>query len=244
MTEYDISDMTFTIPIRVNNEERLRHLMTTVKKIKEFFRTNIIVGELSKHGTVELRRFCRLYDCGYVYFKTNEPYFHRTKLLNDLARIVNTPFLANIDGDIAMENNAIIEGVNLLRGTNFDVVIPYNGTVVNIIDKKNSNITSKNAYGGAVFWDKEGFFRCGMENEYFIDWGFEDNERLTRAKKLGLAIKKLPMYKLYHLNHSRSNNHEDPIMAEYRENNRKELKRIVNMERKELIEYVKTWPWI
>jgi len=244
MTNFDITDMTFTIPVRIDNEERLRHLMTTVTKIKERFDTNILIGELSKHGTVELKRFCRLSGCGYVYFKTNEPYFHRTKLLNDLARIATTRFIANLDSDVAMETNAILEGVNCLRDTNFDIVIPYNGTVVNIINKTTSNITSKNACGGAVFWDRERFFRFGMENEYFIDWGFEDNERLSRAKTLGLTVRKLSMYKLYHLNHAKSKNHETPMMLEYQRLNKIELNKIVKMKRKELVEYIKTWDWL
>lgn len=243
-TKIDLLDMTFTIPIRIDCEERLRHLITTVTNITERFNTNILVGELSKQETTELKKFCRLNNCGYVYFKSDEPYFHRTKLLNDLARIATTPFIANLDADVMMETYAIIEGVECLRNTNYDIVIPYSGTVVNIVNKTTSNITSKDACGGAVFWDRDRFFRFGMENEHFIGWGFEDNERVSRAKKLGLSVHKLHRYKLYHLNHGKSENHATPIMLEYQRLNKIELKKIVNMEKKELIEYIKTWTWL
>lgn len=240
----DILDMTFTIPIRINCDDRLRHLITTVTNITDRFNTNILVGELSGQETVELKRFCRLNNCGYVHFKSDEQYFHRTKLLNDLARITTTPFIANLDADVAMETIAIIEGVECLRETNYDVVIPYNGTVIDIINKNTSHITSKDACGGAVFWKREQFFRFGMENEHFIDWGFEDNERLSRAKKLGLSIRKLHLYKLYHLHHRKSEKHATPMMLEYQRLNKIELKKVVNMEKEDLIKYIKTWKWL
>jgi len=244
MEKIDISDVTFTIPVRIDKDERLRHLITTVGKIQRDFKTNILIGELSNRATADLRRFCRLNNCGYVYFNTDKPYFHRTKLLNDLARISTTPFIVNMDSDVAAEPNAIIESVTCLRETAYDIVIPYDGTVINIIDKKHSIVTSKKACGGVVFWIRESFFRAGMENENFIDWGFEDNERLSRAKILGLAKRQLPAYKLYHLNHSTTENYDGEMLTKYRENNREELKKIMKMEKKELIEYIKTWEWI
>jgi len=244
MTKFDISDMTFTIPIRIDNEERLSHLITIVKKITDKFNTNILIGELSGNETKELKRFCRFNNCGYVYFKSDAPYFHRTKLLNDLARITTTPFIANLDADIAMDTDAIITGVDCLRHTNYNMVIPYNGTVIDIISKTTSNITNRNACGGVVFWEKEHFFRFGMENEHFIDWGYEDNERVVRARKLGLLIRKLHGYKLYHLHHNTSKNHDTPMMLEYRNNNEKEFGKVMKMKKTELIKYIKTWTWL
>ena len=244
MDRINILDTTFTIPVMLENRERLKHLITTVLKINEFFLTNIIIGELSTEPTLELKKFCQYNNCGYVHFKNTNSYFHRTKLLNDLARITTTPFIVNYDADVAMETNAVIETMELLRNDTYDIVIPYSGMVVNVIDKKQSIITSKKASGGAVFWNKISFFRCGMENENFVDWGFEDNERLSRAKKLGLAIRKLPQYKLFHLDHVREERHNNDEIQAFIKNNKVELNKIVDMSREELITYVKTWKWI
>jgi predicted glycosyltransferase involved in capsule biosynthesis len=79
-----------------------------------------------------------------------------------------------------------------------------------------------------------------MENENFIGWGCEDNERIIRAKKLGMSLHRVPgnLYHLDHTRHERENFDNDNY-----KNNVKELNKVNKMSQEELATYIKTWNW-
>ncbi len=74
-----------------------------------------------------------------------------------------------------------------------------------------------------------------------MSWGFEDNERINRLKKLGHDFCRVPGI-LIHLDHERSINSvpENPF---YR-GNMMEFNKINHMSRLDLENYVKTWSWL
>ena len=80
-----------------------------------------------------------------------------------------------------------------------------------------------------------------MENENFISWGYEDNERLHRLTTLGLRYIKL-VGTCYHLNHYRSINSSpnNPFIN----NNKNEYFRICKMNKDQLINEVASWSWV
>jgi hypothetical protein len=91
-----------------------------------------------------------------------------------------------------------------------------------------------------VFWNKDAFIECGMENEYMISFGPEDVERHNRARNFGYTIERVGGC-LFHLNH-----HVGPDSSPkngYFNANVAEEQKITKMGEKELREYVDTWPW-
>ena len=248
-----ILDTTFNIPIRIDSPERLRNLEITTKFLTKYFYANILIGEDSKEPKV--KKYSNRY--GYIYYKNNTDVFHRTKILNDLARASSSTFIVNFDADILIPPTQMLKAIELIRKGNVDMVLPYGGMARNIIDKKvsfignNLNLSSlkkddtyemnANALGGAVIWSKKSFIKFGMENENFINWGYEDNERMIRAKKLGLKILRVPG-PLYHLDHHRSDN--DNFGQKYAKHNMDELHKIEKMGKYEIESYIKTWGWV
>jgi predicted glycosyltransferase involved in capsule biosynthesis len=100
-------------------------------------------------------------------------------------------------------------------------------------------VSSRRSVGGCVMLNRESFRNAGKENERFTSWGPEDIERYIRMKILGYKIKRVAG-PLYHMHHERGKNsgYRDPekyiaFIEEYR--------KVFNMKKKELEEYVSTW---
>ncbi len=246
----DLSDVTFTIPVNVDSNDRLRNLSIVINYIKKYFYTNILIGEASTSPNIK----GTYRNCGYIYYKTD--LFHRTKLLNDLAIASCTAIVINCDADVLADPIQISKGVNLIRSKKVDMVSPYNGKMVNVkshkivhlertlnlfgIKDKDYAMMNENACGGVLMWNKRSFMKYGMENENFIGWGCEDNERIIRAKTLGLEVCRMPGI-LYHLDHKRT--HDDTFGQSNYKENQQELEKVENMNKENLEMYINTWKW-
>lgn len=96
---------------------------------------------------------------------------------------------------------------------------------------------------GFVFSCNE-YYSIGLDNEYILDYNFEDLERFERARKMKFNIVHLNSI-AYHLDHS-----EGKIGAKNRKNkkfisqNAYEYYKIVNLNKEELEAYIETWQWI
>ena len=248
-----MKDLTFTIPFRYDSEDRLRNLRTIIAYINKHFDTNIHVMEESNE-----RRF---HDSGkfqYTFIQTNDPYMHRTKCLNMMAKMSATPFIVNYDTDVLLPIRQYIESIFLLRNNSYDMIFPYDGRFINFVppfldkivaDISLDGITEKNGHmihpmsvGGSIFWNKSKFFEIGGEVEYCKSWGYEDNIRNIIANRLGLRVHRVSGI-LYHLNHPSSINSANTSSEQYRRNEA-EFHKINGMDANMIRNYIKTWPWV
>lgn len=255
---HDLSDVTFTIPVKIDQPDRIRNIKICLNYLSKHFKTNFIISEMdtepkAKHLFVDLV-------CKYIFMKTNSPYFHRTKMLNYMAKQATTPIVVNYDCDVLLPLENYIKATELIRSKEMDMVFPYDGNFFNVnpifIDKINTTNSidfidtssmcqnlrpSGDSVGGAIFWSKEKFLGIGMENENFISWGFEDNERFERAKKMGLNIGRCPKG-LIHLHHQPSLNSSNGSHPFYQKNQQEWLK-VQSMNKDDLKKYIDSWSW-
>lgn len=199
-----LKDITFTIPVTHDHKDRKRNL-DIVMKFLDYFNANIIIGE---NKTNE-------FHYGHVrYMKFNYEHFHRTKMLNEMAKKVQTPYLANWDADVVVKRHQLIEAIERLRN-GAGMVYPYEYGFRRVPPHKIINSypyfnpggrlqgTKENPVcGGAVLWNVDEFFRIGGENEEFISFGHEDKERYERAKRMGVRIERVAG-EIYHFEHWR-----------------------------------------
>lgn len=250
-----LTRVTFTIPVKYDHEDRKENLSLNVKTLQLAFDTNIIIGEQGKPYRFE--EFKEL-GCKYIQYPPGD--FHRTRMLNDMAKIAGGEIVVNWDADVFVSPVQIYQAVMMItRGA--EVVYPYDGRFARVpreywlkqlktnldvgifagykfsgIDKEKD----KMSVGGAIFFNKKIFFDGGGENEYFITYGPEDAERYYRFEKLGYVVKRVSGI-LYHMDHwcgpdsSTKNKHI--------EKNRKEWHKVREMSRPELEQYVMSWPW-
>jgi hypothetical protein len=242
----DLRDVTFTIPIRIDHAERLENLNTCIDFLHKYFDTNIIVCECDVDSKISNRP-------GINYTFKKSKLFHRTQLLNAMAKQANTPIIFNWDADVFISPSQIEECVNQLRNKQTAACYPYDGRFLRVqrhhlpefkkcltveyfkgmqFSKSDMNTIS---FGGAIAWNKELFFELGGENENFIDYGPEDFERFYRATKLGHAPKRVKGA-LFHINHNINSQQHAHL-----ESNHKEYKRIQSLSKQQLLEEVQGW---
>jgi hypothetical protein len=209
--KYDLKDFTFIIPVSFDHPDRLANLKYVKRFLNTYFDTNIIVGEINT----------RLMGAD-VHFDFNRK-FWRTKALNELTRMSITKYVVNYDCDVFFSPFQLCETAVMLR-SGYDVVYPYSGEFAGIprdfFDKVNSSTSLDFVYskkwrlqgnhcthsvGGAVAYDKEAFFKVGGENERFVSYNPEDQERFWRFNLLGLKVGRVNGC-LYHLDHWRGEN--------------------------------------
>ena len=110
------------------------------------------------------------------------------------------------------------------------------------ITDKQGNCYNPNSVGGAIFYNKQKFFECGMENEYFMSWGWEDVLRTYIIQTLGFRLGRIPGI-LYHLNHPTSPNSSNVQHKAYQDNYNEYVK-TSRMNLEQLRQYIKTWNWV
>jgi hypothetical protein len=242
----DLKDVTFTIPVRIDHADRLENLYTCIDYLNKHFDTHIMVYECDSIQHIPA-------PSGIKYtFKRNQ-IFHRTKLLNEMAKKAKTDIIFNWDCDVFISPAQILETVDLLRNNKADGCYPYDGRflrvhrsflkdfkqVLNVEQfrgmKFKKSDFEKESFGGAVAWLREKFLEGGGENENFIDYGPEDWERYYRFNKLGYRLTRVKG-PLFHIDHNIwSQRHEN------RKANDKEFVRIKSLSKQQLQQEVKKW---
>ena len=96
----DLSQATFIVPIRIESPDRLRNVVTTTAFLKENFDTNIIIKEVDKESVFqrdalpileEIVEVDNLWEnFNHIFEKSEEPLFHRQRVLNEMIVEVDT----------------------------------------------------------------------------------------------------------------------------------------------------------
>jgi predicted glycosyltransferase involved in capsule biosynthesis len=251
------TDVTFTIPVKADSMSRILNLATVLRYLTSHFQTNIMVAEQGSSSVLPQYLGNLADKIDYIFIQEESEYFHKTRLLNKMALKSDTRYLCSYDADVIAFPAKLISAYELLECDAADMCFPYEGKVLNIerneIDsfyshmdptKLNTEIMKTlypNVYGGALLMKREAFFEGGMENEKFINWGGEDDERVTRFSKLGYRISRVAG-PLLHLDHYRGENigTENPNYTI----NVSEYEKILNMEIDQLRAYISSWVWM
>lgn len=239
---FDLQKCTFIIPLRIETADRMRNILTTLIYLTRNFNTKVIVKEVDKESVYErevlplLKQALEpeMLSCIHHIFEKSEDFtFHRTKILNDMLWMVDTPVVCNYDSDIILPVESYINATNMISkgwvhpdvegGEPVKVVYPYGfGTYQlqchvgdeHVTDFINSgfNFEAFNGrlrewdakYGFCQFFDTEEYKKLGGENEKFIAYGYEDDERYYRFNLLSSVARITEQ--VFHLEHGRTKN--------------------------------------
>lgn len=244
----DLKNTTFTIPVHYDHQDRNQNLVLNVCMLLKYFDTNIIIGEQGSDKFKYFEEWCK-----YVKFEDKE--FHRTKMLNVMARMAETPIVVNYDADVFLPPMQVIKSVlDILNGK--DMVYPYDGRfarvarseikkiensldigIVGVIDWPGTGAGDLPSVGGCLFVNKKAFFEAGGENEKFISYGPEDAERYERFVKAGFKVGRVKGV-IYHLDHYRGPN--SLTYHKYFKANEDEFNRIKVMNKEQMLNYIKS----
>lgn len=231
MSKIDFTNSTFIIPVRLESQDRIANFSIVIKFLTKYLDTNIIIYEQGiqsvAHNLPKIHPNIR-----HLFEKSSskEP-FHRTRYLNQMIMLSQTPITVNYDLDIILPIESLLLSQDLILNKGLDMIFPFGyGDFQKNVDKtiksklfnslesdelqKLFNIMDQNStilpslYGHAQFFKTSSYIEGGMENESFISYGPEDVERACRFLKLGYKVGHLTgdHHYVYHLDHERGKN--------------------------------------
>lgn len=258
----DLSDTTFIIPIGIESEDRKQNAIITLSYLCKHLNSNIIIFEYDKlpkvHNIINsINTHTTTIDHIFMPNTSSNDIFHRTRFLNEMLVKVTTPVVVNYDIDILLEPQAYRKCSDFIR-KGHDLVYPYfwgdsqyqinyqgrhkvlQSLSLNSLTSSDKNLT-RSEYGHCQFFKTSSYLEGGMENEGFISYAPEDQERGYRFKKLGYNVMWSTDY-VYHIEHTRGINSSsrNPMM----EINNKLFDQIKSFSLDELKEYYKKADYI
>jgi len=240
---------TFIIPVRIESEDRLRNLKTSLSFLKNNFKNSKIILK-EADITSKVKDNINLDNINYIFEYDNNSFFHRTKILNEMTMTADTEIVINYDLDVLIELDAFYESCDMIINQNYDLIYPYGSGMYcrhinydnfkDILTREKFNPLEINSHNGpsekghVKFHKTSSYRKAGMENEEFISWGDEDNEIHCRFEKLGYKIGRLNRY-VFHIEHSRTenSNENNPFFK----NNNRIFNFVKNLSKDQMIEY-------
>jgi hypothetical protein len=260
----NLEDLGILIVVKIDSEERLSNLEKCVENLNHFFENTIHIYEQGQESKIHFNG-----NYNKVFFESEAQNFNRNKLTNNFINEQDFKFVLIVECDVLLDPKAIIQTYAKLISEEFYFAFPYNGfysflsqDISKDFDPKisvpnmwkyaynfdNSFITedyelSKKVKhtGFAYMYNVEKFKMCGMENENFSHWGWDDVEKFVRIRILGYEIY-YSDYFCYHLWHPRPSKTNKFYSG--KEIGLKELHRIMAKSKEQLLEEIKTWKWI
>lgn len=230
----DLTKCTFIIPLKIDHLDRLRNLKSTIGYLNYNFKTNVIIYEIEDDLSEKIKKENpHLYDLSdltnlnlnHIVKSIGENnFFHRTRYLNEMLEMVDTPVVCNYDIDIILPKNSYLHCINEILSGNVDVYYPFSfgASQYQILQsasreefelKWDCSSLIKNhldfniylsEYGHCIFFNTSIYRELGGENEYFRSYGPEDKERGMRFIKCGKKVEWMDGF-VFHFEHHRGN---------------------------------------
>lgn len=223
MEKINLKDCTFIIPIKFDTYDREQNFKFVINYLTDKFNTNIIITEASENNNLLLNKKYKdiiLNNNIKLIEKKSEKYFHRTRYINDMLNMVDTPITINYDIDVILPVQSYTLAADIIRKNNFDVVYPYsygdyllmipqdyrdqmiNDSLIKLEIKRLLRYESR--YGHVQFFKTSSYKKGYGENENFISHGPEDIERFVRFTRFGYNVTHLKNNNfVFHLEHER-----------------------------------------
>jgi predicted glycosyltransferase involved in capsule biosynthesis len=222
-------DLAFLIPIRIETEDRLKNIISSVSYLLKHIPAKVIVKEVSDRPTFqfralpEIKKYASTENLIFLHEESDDPLFCKSKVLNDLIIASGTKVVANYDADCILPISSYHQAYDVINDNQADVVYPYgcgiyqwkanynmqiyeefiNQLDTSVLDKHKT--LSNSTIGWTQFVNRQKYIDSYMMNENFVSWGCEDDEFYFRMSLLGNRIARIDNY-VYHLEHSRTHN--------------------------------------
>jgi GT2 family glycosyltransferase len=263
-----MNNVTFIIPYNHDHEERFKNFNI----ILEYFKLNYSDSSFIVVETSAQQKLKNIKGVDY-YHVPQEGAFNKSKAYNIGINNCKTEVVVFLDTDCIVSKESLDKTI-LKSKLNPNIYIGYNGTCIyfeynvknniktvnnlyndlaNVVDKnnlyihfKNENyeITNTKAVGGClvgltkIFKDINGF------NPNIQGWGFEDNEIVIRAHKLGYSPHLVNSEKPYLLHLPHHETKSDKSLHTHYLSNGKVYDEVRQMNKQQIQDYIKTWKLI
>lgn len=189
-----LSELDIIIPYRKDSEERKLNLLKVIDYYKKHFKdTNFIISEQGTESTIEIDGF------DYTFRKKDLPH-NQSQCINDGVKLSKKKYVCVIDCDIILlDYYNIYTSLKQMFMDEIDYCLPYT-ECFDLPDFKIREPWGKKCVGGIFIINREKFIGAGMNDEGFVGWGREDDERHHRLINKGFRFKRMTGY-IMHLFH-------------------------------------------
>ena len=128
-----MKDVTYLLPCRIESEDRLRNVITSVSYIlKTFPESKVLVKEVDTQSHFSESALPRIKSyvgdtsqLRHIFEQSSEKFFHKTRILNDLCIAADTPILYNHDVDVVVLKNSHQLAHRSITQEGSDAVYPF-----------------------------------------------------------------------------------------------------------------------
>jgi predicted glycosyltransferase involved in capsule biosynthesis len=226
-----MKDLTFLLPCRIESEDRLKNVITSVTYLlSNFPESKVLIKEVDTHSHFKFRalpvikKYVSTDQLTHIFEESQEQLFHKTRILNDLLVASDTEIVYNHDVDIVLPVNSYLSAYNQIKNNQCDAVYPFGCGVYqwavnyseptfiqfldskfdfNVLDSHKFRVASSIGWGQMINRWVE--IEIGLWNENFISWGAEDCEFYYRLKAFGRRVGRV-YDDVYHFEHGRTFN--------------------------------------
>lgn len=221
-----LDDVAFLIPFRLDFPERLRNLRHVLAHLTRHFRAHVLICEDAPDGVGNAAAIFAGIDVGEslvahsVVAGNQTPFSHKSWQINQMVDAAETPFVVVHDVDTLLAPERIILALERLRA-GAALVRPFSGVFVNASwppslndDPSAGEVVHPDSVGGAMAFNRAALIAGGGYNEWFLSYGYEDDEIVARLRALGADLVSVAG-PLRHLDHPRApaNSAQGPMMS-------------------------------
>ena len=258
-------DISFIAHIKIDNELRKKNLIAISKFYQTHFPNSEFLGVEEGDENSDISQYFT--DYSHI---CNDGLVRKTLCYNEGAKLASHKILVFIDIDIIVNPEYLLDNIQSSYESNtLDCMIGYNGTAIylnhkgevdflatgdindlysKIEDLHNTNdrniygqVGNTQAVGGCLVMTKDSFNKINGFNPFFQGWGYEDNEIISRAHKLGLNVTRSNIENdyLFHLPHSDLT--EDKSAHYHYAKNHAIVSLVESLDDEQIKTYIKQW---
>ncbi len=226
-------NISFLMPCRIESEDRLKNVITSVGYLAyNFPKSKIIIKEVDTQSIFKLKAVPILEqlfgsipsNINHIFEQSEEKFFHKTRILNDLLIESDTEIVYNYDVDVVYPISSYHTAYQMITKDGYDAVYTYGCGIYQWavdypIELFDSFIQSKfnldtlkpgcklqpSVMGWGQMIKRDVEIEAGFWNENFISWGAEDCEFHYRLPALGYNVGRVDDF-VYHFEHGRTFN--------------------------------------
>jgi predicted glycosyltransferase involved in capsule biosynthesis len=226
-----MKDLTFLLPCRIESEDRLKNVVTSVTYLlKNFPEAKVLVKEVDTRSHFKFRalpvikKYVDTTQLTHIFEESEEKFFHKTRILNDLLVASDTKIIYNHDVDIVLPISSYTLSYNAIKNSNLDCVYPFGCGVYqwavnysenafnhfldsdfdfSVLQDHKFRVASSIGWGQMIKRQVE--IDIGFWNENFVSWGAEDCEFYFRVNSFGYKVGRINS-DIYHFEHGRTFN--------------------------------------
>jgi cellulose synthase/poly-beta-1,6-N-acetylglucosamine synthase-like glycosyltransferase len=226
-----MKDLTFLLPCRIESEDRLKNVVTsTTYLLKNFPEAKVILKEVDTRSNFKFRalpvikKYVDTKQLTHIFEESEEKFFHKTRILNDLLVAAETDIVYNHDVDIVLPKTSYEMAYDAILNRGADAVYPFGcgvyqwavnyseSTFYQFLDSnfdfsvlEDSKFRVASSIGWGQMIKREVEINAGLWNENFVSWGAEDCEFYFRLNSLGFRVGRVNA-DVYHFEHGRTFN--------------------------------------